>query len=251
MSTSVGTSTSNQWMQFYEQTVGEMSTSSSSSNLGFSDATIVATATTSLSPESINVLSTLHSAAAASDDDDHHHQQLTAPKGGPSKPIRRRSRASKKTPTTLLNANANNFRALVQQFTGCPLSLGNRRGPINLNFAQTGTAATSTMSASGYQQISHQEQRIRQQDNAYRHQRQPSYQLPDDQQQQQQQQLAVSIFDNVHHVHDALLSSSTPRSANADDHILDDFDLDNISLQDLNTGLLYSNEDQNDGNYFF
>ncbi|XP_048318812.1 uncharacterized protein LOC112489192 [Ziziphus jujuba] len=54
-----------------------------------------------------------------------------------SKPIRRRSRASKKTPTTLLNANANNFRALVQQFTGCPsnpISFRNQKGPVNLNF---------------------------------------------------------------------------------------------------------------------
>ncbi|KAL8033970.1 hypothetical protein ABFX02_13G190500 [Erythranthe guttata] len=65
------------------------------------------------------------------------------------KPIRRRSRASKKSPATLLNANASNFRALVQQFTGChsssssPLSpfgimttTTNYKGPINLNFAQ-------------------------------------------------------------------------------------------------------------------
>ncbi|KAF4357372.1 hypothetical protein F8388_023551 [Cannabis sativa] len=54
----------------------------------------------------------------------------------PSKPVRRRSRASKKTPTTLLNANANNFRALVQQFTGCPtpISFANQKGPLNLNF---------------------------------------------------------------------------------------------------------------------
>ncbi|OIW14258.1 hypothetical protein TanjilG_21398 [Lupinus angustifolius] len=55
-----------------------------------------------------------------------------------SKPIRRRSRASKRTPTTLLNANTTNFRALVQQFTGCPSttmsSLGVHKGPITLNF---------------------------------------------------------------------------------------------------------------------
>lgn len=50
------------------------------------------------------------------------------------KPIRRRSRASRKTPTTLLSANANNFRELVQHFTGCPTSLVERRGPVNLNF---------------------------------------------------------------------------------------------------------------------
>ncbi|KAL3344771.1 hypothetical protein AABB24_023954 [Solanum stoloniferum] len=52
-------------------------------------------------------------------------------------PIRRRSRASKKTPTTHLNADASNFRALVQQFTGCHTAntfLGAHKGPINLNF---------------------------------------------------------------------------------------------------------------------
>ncbi|XP_051152043.1 VQ motif-containing protein 22-like [Andrographis paniculata] len=37
-----------------------------------------------------------------------------------SKPIRRRSRASRRTPTTLLNTDATNFRAMVQQFTGGP-----------------------------------------------------------------------------------------------------------------------------------
>lgn len=67
------------------------------------------------------------------------HDQLT-PKGSVSKPARRRSRASKRTPTTLLNANANNFRALVQQFTGCPsaaISFGNyQKGPVNLDFGR-------------------------------------------------------------------------------------------------------------------
>ncbi|XP_059440319.1 VQ motif-containing protein 22-like [Corylus avellana] len=64
--------------------------------------------------------------------------QLT-PKGSVSKAARRRSRASKRTPTTLLNANANNFRALVQQFTGCPsaaISFGNQKGPVNLDFGR-------------------------------------------------------------------------------------------------------------------
>ncbi|KAK4754339.1 hypothetical protein SAY87_002443 [Trapa incisa] len=54
------------------------------------------------------------------------------------KPVRRRSRASKKTPTKVLNANTNNFRALVQQYTGCPPSTGGSgsfKGPINWNFS--------------------------------------------------------------------------------------------------------------------
>lgn len=37
-----------------------------------------------------------------------------------SKPTRRRSRASRRTPTTLLNTDTTNFRAMVQQFTGGP-----------------------------------------------------------------------------------------------------------------------------------
>lgn len=36
------------------------------------------------------------------------------------KPVRKRSRASRRTPTTLLNTDAANFRAMVQQFTGGP-----------------------------------------------------------------------------------------------------------------------------------
>ncbi|KAI9122474.1 hypothetical protein K1719_006314 [Acacia pycnantha] len=51
---------------------------------------------------------------------------------------KRRSRASKTAPVTKLSANASNFRALVQQFTGCPttpLSIGDPfKGPITLNF---------------------------------------------------------------------------------------------------------------------
>ncbi|MED6213050.1 hypothetical protein PIB30_089499 [Stylosanthes scabra] len=44
------------------------------------------------------------------------------PEGRVSKPIRRRSRASRRTPTTLLNTDTTNFRAMVQQFTGAPFA---------------------------------------------------------------------------------------------------------------------------------
>ncbi|WVY91072.1 hypothetical protein V8G54_036586 [Vigna mungo] len=43
-----------------------------------------------------------------------------SPEGGVSKPVRRRYRASRRTPTTLLNTDTTNFRAMVQQFTGAP-----------------------------------------------------------------------------------------------------------------------------------
>ncbi|XP_022940097.1 VQ motif-containing protein 22-like [Cucurbita moschata] len=43
------------------------------------------------------------------------------PDGGRvSKPVRKRTRASRRTPTTLFNTDAANFRAMVQQFTGGP-----------------------------------------------------------------------------------------------------------------------------------
>ncbi|XP_010529298.1 PREDICTED: uncharacterized protein LOC104806220 [Tarenaya hassleriana] len=50
----------------------------------------------------------------------------------------RRPRTSRRAkPTTLLNANPSNFRAIVQQFTGCSSAGENsvrRRGPVTLNF---------------------------------------------------------------------------------------------------------------------
>ncbi|BAT74173.1 hypothetical protein LR48_Vigan45s000200 [Vigna angularis] len=69
----------------------------------------------------------------------HNNNSLT-PKGCAFKAVRRRSRASKTTPVTLLKANTSNFRALVQQFTGCSttttMSLAIHKGPITLNFQQ-------------------------------------------------------------------------------------------------------------------
>ncbi|CAJ1975928.1 unnamed protein product [Sphenostylis stenocarpa] len=125
------TATADQWMQFYQQPLmdghghdHDHDHSLTPNTDGFSDATVMTTSPPPAMPSSeSNSIST----------------QLT-PKGNVSKPIRRRSRASKKTPTTLLNANTTNFRALVQQFTGCPSTamstLGVHKGPITLNFQQ-------------------------------------------------------------------------------------------------------------------
>ncbi|CAI9090656.1 OLC1v1025473C1 [Oldenlandia corymbosa var. corymbosa] len=61
-----------------------------------------------------------------------------SPKVGIAKQVKRRSRASKRTPTTLLNASIKNFRSLVQQYTGSQSSTSgfnrNGKGPITLNF---------------------------------------------------------------------------------------------------------------------
>ncbi|XWS62336.1 hypothetical protein CRYUN_Cryun06bG0002400 [Craigia yunnanensis] len=114
-------SSPSEWIQLYQQTFD--------TSVGFSDAATLTT--TSCATSRSNKLSPNNSFVAG----DH----LT-PKGCISKPIRRRSRASKMTPTTLLNADAKNFRSLVQQFTGCrrpstSISFGNPRGPVSINFA--------------------------------------------------------------------------------------------------------------------
>ncbi|XVE48452.1 hypothetical protein DITRI_Ditri01bG0003500 [Diplodiscus trichospermus] len=114
---------SSDWMQFYQQTVDTSS--------DFADAANTLTASSCATSIS-NKLSPSGSFVAASD-------HLT-PTGSISKPIRKRSRASKRTPTTLLNADSKNFRSLVQQFTGCrrrstSISFGKPRGPVSINFS--------------------------------------------------------------------------------------------------------------------
>ncbi|KAI5678576.1 hypothetical protein M9H77_09526 [Catharanthus roseus] len=55
----------------------------------------------------------------------HNSDHLSPDSGRVSRPIRRRSRASRRTPTTLLNTDTSNFRAMVQQFTGGPNNYDN------------------------------------------------------------------------------------------------------------------------------
>lgn len=60
-----------------------------------------------------------------------------SPKATIAKQGKRRSRASRRTPTTLLHASIKNFRTLVQQYTGCQngaSALKSGRGPITLSF---------------------------------------------------------------------------------------------------------------------
>ncbi|CAJ2637672.1 unnamed protein product [Trifolium pratense] len=132
MSNTMTTSSDQYWMQFYQQPLMDHTINHPPIEI-FSDSTIM---TTNPIPLETMVISPTNSYTNTSD-------QLTPKGGNVSKPIRRRSRASKRTPTTLLNANTTNFRQLVQQFTGCPStnlaaagSLGVHKGPITLNFQQ-------------------------------------------------------------------------------------------------------------------
>uniref|UniRef100_A0A7C9DNK8 VQ domain-containing protein n=1 Tax=Opuntia streptacantha TaxID=393608 RepID=A0A7C9DNK8_OPUST len=69
--------------------------------------------------EATVVSTTVISATATANPGQSPAQQL-GPEGRVTKPARRRTRASRRTPTTLLNTDTTNFRAMVQQFTGGP-----------------------------------------------------------------------------------------------------------------------------------
>ncbi|KAI4318904.1 hypothetical protein MLD38_032559 [Melastoma candidum] len=79
------------------------------------------------------------------------------PEGGVTKPVRRRTRASRRTPTTVMNTDTSNFRAMVQQYTGGPpsSSFGSGSGPNMLSFGfGQGAPASSGM---GHVQYGHQQ----------------------------------------------------------------------------------------------
>lgn len=195
---------------------------------------------------------------------DHHHHNLNHlnPKGCGSKPVRRRSRASKKTPTTLLNANTTNFRALVQQFTGCPstpfpFGSCNKKGPVNLSFGNHGQQqnyqrySASVAAAFGnnnnhfYDQQQSQPQKHFQQQEQYHHQ----------QVYQEDQQSLVS-FDNYDHnvvisgsdERDGFLMSTNARSGNYLD-IPYGFDMDEISMHEIAAGSAFSSADRNHSSF--
>lgn len=58
-------------------------------------------------------------------------QPASTAEGRVTKPARKRTRASRRAPTTLLNTDPANFRAMVQQFTGAPTGpYANPNGPV-------------------------------------------------------------------------------------------------------------------------
>ncbi|KAF1002907.1 VQ motif-containing protein 22-like [Apium graveolens] len=120
-----------------------------------------------------------------------------SPEGRVSKPVRKRSRASRRTPTTLLNTDTANFRAMVQQFTGGSLtpfpSTGSSTSsyPIGTNFSlgigtgqQYANPNAVMVPRPGYNNLLQVQQQLQQQ-----------------QQQQQQHQFMFSKNDDDHHAY--------------------------------------------------
>ncbi|XP_002523660.2 uncharacterized protein LOC8289507 [Ricinus communis] len=233
------TPSSTEWFHpFYDQTIhGQVVSSSSCFGFGFSsDSTMVTATTTSSSCASDNLLSSPSCSTTANGG------QLT-PKGVVSKPIRRRSRASKKTPITLLNANTSNFRTLVQQFTGCssrPTSFGNQKGPINLNFrlgsVQNHNSIETTAMAPYSNSCSYNEYYQMQQQGQQHHHLQLEH---------QQQQYTVP-FEDVYNLPSAAGDDNETAAASrsilemADEHFMDDFSLHELAKE------AFFDEDVND-----
>ncbi|CAN6990738.1 unnamed protein product, partial [Brassica rapa subsp. trilocularis] len=76
--------------------------------------------------------------------------RLSPETGRVTKPARKRSRASRRTPTTLLNTDTSNFRAMVQQYTGGPSAMAFGSGNTTSGFSLT---ASSDPSAGSSQQV--------------------------------------------------------------------------------------------------
>ncbi|XP_044496002.1 GATA zinc finger domain-containing protein 11-like [Mangifera indica] len=208
---------SGEWMQFYQQNL-------EGDSIPFSDASLV---TTSSSSENILGPGNLCSTTS----------EPLNPKGCVSKPIRRRSRASKKTPTTLLNANANNFRSLVQQFTGCPsstsFSFGSKKGPVNLSFGlgneqnqRYETYGTAVFGNSQFYSDNQQSQQLRRQDQIWQHQQQQQHHHQGQLCQEQQQYLVSLGHHNVNN--EGIFSSRV----NNNIEIPEGFSLDDIAFNE-------------------
>ncbi|KAL3598624.1 hypothetical protein D5086_006542 [Populus alba] len=206
-------SQSSDGVQLYQQaSIHRQATSS----FGFSDATIVVASGAS------DIINPSSSSITSSTGD----RRLT-PQGCVSKPVKRRSRASKKTPATLINASTANFRALVQQFTGCPpstsISFGSHKGPINLNFglgsAQNHSCATAETEPLG---------------NSYCHRRLSQMQQPRQNAQQLHQDKGCNVsLDNLpnSNAYFSVSGDLGPRLEMPADYGL--FNMDDIALQEL------------------
>lgn len=230
--TNNGSTDPHQWFHYYQQSntaANPPAFASGGTGLGFSDpntSTIVTTSFTTNNTSSPNNSTSLGSTDA--------HLNPQASSG---KPIRRRSRASRRTPTTLLNASTTNFRSLVQQFTGCQntkaSSFGSQKGPVNLSFGNQNDhqiiGTSSRIAPVGTEYL-------------YNQQMNPVVQQHQGQQWQQQQ---PEMYDN---------SQINNNNNNMQSGGLDDFGMDEVpDLHELmDESSSFSTGDNNrDGNYYF
>ncbi|CAA2934168.1 Hypothetical predicted protein [Olea europaea subsp. europaea] len=150
MASSETMSNSTDWMHFYQHNLSGQPQNTPSFNGSVSENVMAATAT---APATVG-----GATAAAQNNLSPSYYNLDVEGGRASRPLRRRTRASRRTPITLLNTDTSNFRAMVQQFTGGPSSSFASRpeytNGINFGFGH-GTQQTMNPSAampqSGFQ----------------------------------------------------------------------------------------------------
>ncbi|KAM1016284.1 hypothetical protein ACFX13_046730 [Malus domestica] len=173
MSSSTGTMSNNpndQWLQFYTQNLNSSTPASMFCHDQVSDATNVTTTTTT---------SSLPGHAGSGHPSSSTNNSLSPDQGRVSKPARKRSRASRRTPTTLLNTDTTNFRAMVQQFTGGPTTASFPAGASNLSFGLGPTRPQSFVvppGAAGYHPLQPQQQQLLQQQQQQQYQQRQSQQ---------------------------------------------------------------------------
>lgn len=158
------------WTQFYQQNPNNQVLSPSRTMSGpmFSDRVADATIVTTTITTSASVPNPMGSSNPSSSTAGH-----LSPEGRVAKPVRRRSRASRRTPTTLLNTDTTNFRAMVQQFTGGPsapfVSGTQLLGATNFGFALGPRQGhhvnhpSAIMMPSGFPSLQYQQQQQHQQ----------------------------------------------------------------------------------------
>ncbi|VVA27833.1 PREDICTED: VQ [Prunus dulcis] len=169
----------NEWLQFYNQlsssqaqvSHGHISSGINTSTFFGHDQVSEATVVTT-TPSAVATTSAVGSANPGSSTN-----SLSPDQGRVSKPARKRSRASRRTPTTLLNTDTTNFRAMVQQFTGGPNTASFPSGGSSFSFGLAPPRPQGFMVSPGYHPLQPQQ-----------HQQHHQYQQ---QQQRQNQQYLV------------------------------------------------------------
>jgi len=193
-----------------------------------SEATVIST--TASGSATSNILS--HHGSSSSNTTTGQYLNMPADQGAGGrapKPIRRRSRASRRTPTTLLNTDTTNFRAMVQQFTGgpaMPYATGSHpqypfpRGGSNFSFGveSRNQILNPTPSSGAFYQLQLQQQQQQQQ----REQQQREQQQHEPYYQQQHQPYMFSFMNN-----------SRPDMEDMNNQATGGFSIDHVPFPDL------------------
>uniref|UniRef100_A0A1D1Z1W4 VQ domain-containing protein n=1 Tax=Anthurium amnicola TaxID=1678845 RepID=A0A1D1Z1W4_9ARAE len=140
-----------EWVQFYQRNLSHQPTGGGGGGGSGSSGGIILGHAPPMTESTVVTTTTTPPSPAGAGGDRAVQPPLTTVEGRVGKAARRRSRASRKAPTTVLNTDTTNFRAMVQQFTGVPTRSfqspyphmvaddgGGGGGPATLSFGHVG-----------------------------------------------------------------------------------------------------------------